>query len=420
MPIAALPEYLQKQDFSMASPGMRFGMYLKLWGENHELKKIDWRTADRIWPRNKKKPKWEDADNKRSAIDHACKLSSHDEAALVALNHRQQALAKSVRDVFFFPAKSAAPFTTGLGNEHPLENGFAFLWPYGLPYLPGSGVKGVLRQTVREITKGMWDESTWNSETVAEVKINKKPVQLTALDLLFGLESEDGKQVHYRGVLSFWDVIPEIKGNQLMVEIMTAHQSHYHANSKPPHDSGQPNPISFLTVPPDSSFNFHVQCDLPRLQQLAPSLAENGQWQTLLQTAFEHAFDWLGFGAKTAVGYGAMRVDQSREEERREQAEKEAARRRREAELASMPPVERDIVEIMERGGDNPPVALFQKLEEGKWKDPDDCRCVAEKIRELWQQEGKWNPGFSGTNKKKAKQKERCLAVLRHLEGGDG
>ena len=31
-------------------------------------------------------------------------------------------------------------------------------------------------------------------------------------------------------------------------------------------------------------------------------------WRDLLQTAFDHAFEWVGFGAKTSVGYGAMKA----------------------------------------------------------------------------------------------------------------
>jgi CRISPR-associated protein Cmr6 len=40
----------------------------------------------------------------------------------------------------------------------------------------------------------------------------------------------------------------------------------------------------------------------------APDLLAEGEthWKTLLEAAFKHAFTWLGFGAKTAVGYGAM------------------------------------------------------------------------------------------------------------------
>ncbi|HWO99019.1 MAG TPA: RAMP superfamily CRISPR-associated protein [Methylococcus sp.] len=77
-----------------------------------------------------------------------------------ALADRQTALAATVpaEALLKLEATGVAPFTTGLGNEHPLENGFAFLNPYGLPYLPGSGVKGILRQAARELASGTWGE----------------------------------------------------------------------------------------------------------------------------------------------------------------------------------------------------------------------------------------------------------------------
>jgi CRISPR-associated protein Cmr6 len=214
-------------------------------------------------------------------------------------------------------ATAIAPFTTGLGNEHPLENGFAFLNPYGLPYLAGSGVKGVLRTAANELASGEWEASDWSRDErhVIPAKGDRRPFYASDHDVLFGSEALEGEN-HLRGVLSFWDVIPQIEGNSLMVEIMTPHQSHYYqedakkgAGSTSPHDSGSPNPISFLTVPPNSSFAFHVVCDSTRLQHLAPDLAANGRWKVLLTEAFEHAFEWLGFGAKTSVGYGAMDRD---------------------------------------------------------------------------------------------------------------
>jgi len=117
---------------------------------------------------------------------------------------------------------------------------------------------------------------------------------------------------------------------------MTPHQSHYYqqkidrksGESASPHDSGQPNPIHFLTLPPGTCFAFHVQCDLPHLQRLAPDLAHGQRWQSLLSAAFQHAFEWLGFGAKTAVGYGAMQVDERKRRQREEaqRATAEAAR----------------------------------------------------------------------------------------------
>ncbi|MCI0724009.1 MAG: RAMP superfamily CRISPR-associated protein [Acidobacteria bacterium] len=36
-------------------------------------------------------------------------------------------------------------FVTGLGREHPVENGFAWHHSLGVPYLPGSSIKGMVR-----------------------------------------------------------------------------------------------------------------------------------------------------------------------------------------------------------------------------------------------------------------------------------
>jgi CRISPR-associated protein Cmr6 len=260
-----------------------------------------------------------------------------------ALATRQAALAAALGDsIASFDALSTAPFTTGLGNEHPLENGFAFLNPYGLPYLAGSGVKGVLRQAARELVSGEWGEAKgWTNDAITG---------------LFGLESEDGDQKHHRGALSFWDVLPDMPGDRLQVEVMTPHQSHYYqqrldrksGDSAHPHDSGQPNPIHFLTVPPGSRMAFHVRCDEPFLRRHdlpeAKDLAEGGRWRELLQAAFTHAFDWLGFGAKTTVGYGTMQIDRA-EQAKRDQAQAErqaqAKARAEEAHRATLSPEDR-------------------------------------------------------------------------------
>jgi CRISPR-associated protein Cmr6 len=215
-----------------------------------------------------------------------------------------------------------------------------------LPYLPGSGVKGVLRQAARELASGDWgDTHGWNEPPHPKSLARRESDSnlpspsgrdggegLSVIDALFGLESENGETDHLRGALSFWDVIPQIEGDSLMVEIMTPHQSHYYqqkpqAGSVTPHESGQPTPISFLTVPPCSGFTFHVQCDLARLNRIAPELSTDGRWKALLKAAFEHAFEWLGFGAKTAVGYGAMLSEPQRQAQVAE-AEKRAAQAR--------------------------------------------------------------------------------------------
>lgn len=338
MPIAAVPAYLGA-DFSSASPGLRFGMYLPLWGVNRRTQQLLWSTADidyavRGQQREEREIKVE---NKTFALQQACKLTPNDKATMAVLAQRQSHTAQACADVLTLEATATAPFTTGLGNEHPLENGFAFLNPYGLPYLPGSGIKGVLRQAARELASGQWgDTCGWTEELIHQPPWSDgRKIDLSVLDALFGRETEDGSSDHVRGALSFWDALPQIPGDSLSVDIMTPHQSHYYqqknerksGSSISPHDSGAPNPISFLTLPPGTHFTFHVRCDMAHLEWLAPDLAHNQRWQTLLTAAFEHAFEWLGFGAKTAVGYGAMQ-SQAQVERARERARQQAEKAR--------------------------------------------------------------------------------------------
>lgn len=338
MPVAAVPKYLG-DDFANASPGLRFGMYLELWG-------VNLRTEEKLWTKydinyevrgQQRQEREVSKDNKVSALSGATRLIARYRAINEALSKRYRCLADTIRPAALLrlEAKSISPFATGLGNEHPLENGFAFLWPYGLPYLPGSGVKGVVRRAAQELARGMWENDRgWRGLDAPQYSIErvrdgrKVTVPLSVIDVLFGREPPSGDRDHIRGALSFWDVIPQIKGDSLMVEIMTPHQSHYYqqkrdpksGDSISPHDSGQPTPISFLTVPPGSTFDFHVVCDLAHLSRLTASrepgaldlLAEGAtHWKNLLAAAFAHAFEWLGFGAKTAVGYGAMQVKQA-------------------------------------------------------------------------------------------------------------
>lgn len=432
MPISATPGYLG-QDFSSASPGLRFGMYLPLWGIDRRTGKLLWSTSDidyavRGQAREERAIKVE---NKTFALQQACKLTAGDKAAMQALAARQAHIAQNTPQLLTLDAVATAPFTTGLGNEHPLENGFSFLNPYGLPYLPGSGVKGVLRQAARELASGEWgDTQGWATEKIHLLG----HIELSMIDALFGLESDNGCKDHVRGALSFWDAIPQIHGDSLAVDIMTPHQSHYHQQKKDrksddstsPHDSGQPNPISFLTLPPGTHFAFHVQCDVAHLTRLAPDLAHGGRWKTLLKEAFKHAFAWLGFGAKTSVGYGAMQIDpeiQKRQEkeaaEHREKAEREERERQREAELNTLSPVDRAIRECLDARkdpnlGEIP--ALKNAIKAGQF--PDEMKCgIALRLREMMQAAKKWKESTQAKKPEKDNDYQDTLLVKSWIEG---
>ena len=300
---AAVPAYLGR-DFSTAAPGHRFNLYLPFWLAESWARDPDKQADKHGAPATGKAPAFGTVVGLGAYFAGANGLNQQ-------LADRQAALAAPLADqgrLLTQHAVAVAPFSTGLGNAHPLENGFAFLNPYGLPYLPGSGVKGVLRQSARELADHLWgDVQGWTHE---------------AITALFGKTSSgtDDDSALQRGALMFWDVLPQIAGDALQVEVMTPHQAHYHQKGDSPHESGQPNPIHFLTVPPGSKFVFHIQCDLPFLTRAAPALAQQDRGQQLLTAALTHAFEWLGFGAKTAVGYGAMREDQAAQQRQTVQA----------------------------------------------------------------------------------------------------
>lgn len=316
----ALPDYIGKHAaFDDCPPGHRFGLYFGGW-------EVDWRK-----PTNKT-PAF------RTVADS---LPAHSHAALKAICGRQKALAHSLSaTVFTYPARLTAPLATGLGNEHPLENGCAFLNPHGLPYLAGSGVKGVIRRAAEELASDEWGEtSSWNQ---------------TAIDILFGLETESGDTdtTRTRGALIFWDLFfqpTSDKAPLLAVEIMTPHHSNYLQSNGTPHANEQPNPIPFLAVAAGCECTLYVQCNPTLIPAEADTLRTD--WRALVTAAVKHAGEWMGFGAKSAVGYGRIGQDQvlrrKLEQEAAEHAEEEA-RKARKAELATLTPQARAIAEFVE------------------------------------------------------------------------
>lgn len=339
--VAAIPAYVGKHSelLSATPPGHRFGLYFSLWNDQN------WKIADK-------------KGGKQRALKQVLPLGREATEQLTALRQRQSRLAEAA-SALTFDAESEAPFMTGVGMEHPLENGFAFLNPYGLPYLPGASVKGVLRQAAEALAleQGISDRGGWDIVTVwwlfgfdATSVCLEKPESDAAkalraasdadtldpeltqpfeplTDLIGGGKAQERRrQIHRKGALAFWDVFPEPAGSSLAIDILTPHYALYYQKGMPPADCYAPTPVPFLTLPPASRFRFHVHfLDRP---SLPASLRE--RWQTLIDKAFDRAFDWHGFGAKTAVGYGQMRPVLGGEEETK-------------AAPASMPQTERQL-----------------------------------------------------------------------------
>ena len=384
---AAAPNYLGS-NFSEAPPGHRFGLYYAGYDDGFKPTKTE----------------------KTQALKSLCAFPHHSQALLTALLARQQTNAEAQADtVLTLPYVASSPFATGLGNEHPLENGFSFLTPYGLPYLPGSGIKGVIRRAAEELASGDWgDTNEWNE---------------AAIRVLFGPGEEDFKHDRdtppLQGALRFWDAFPRTPKDAMSVEIMTPHLGDFYQGKATPNTRLAPIPIPFLAMPPKTTFCFHVECHLGRI---ADASLRN-EWKSLVETAFVHAGQWLGFGAKTAVGYGRMALDSSVNAARQEQQKKATAEalkakqaEQREAALASLSPLDRAIAEIIEARPQSQPElnALYSAFKKGQWHG-DDAVGVAKRLQAEMKTANLWREKSEKKKPEKDKPYQMTLAVLAAL-----
>jgi CRISPR-associated protein Cmr6 len=174
----------------------------------------------------------------------------------------------------------------GMGNESVYENGFTFHPTFGIPYLPGSSLKGMTLH---------WAKSTEKStEEIKAIFGHENDVNI---------KSEEFKQ----GQIIFFDALPtEVKQNMVQPDIMNNHYPDYYEGNKYPADWLSPRPIFFLTMK-DVSFQFCLG--------YIPHASSDGKDVTNGEALLETAKTWLtdalaesGIGAKTAVGYGRMRA----------------------------------------------------------------------------------------------------------------
>ncbi len=199
---------------------------------------------------------------------------------------------------------TTAPFVTGMGLAHPVENGFLWHHTLGVPYLPGSSVKGLVRTWMEH-----WLEA--DRET---------------LHCLFGKETQPGQEGCV-GNLIFFDAFP-VGNVNLIAEVMTPHDGGWRQKEAPaPSDWHSPVPIPFLAIAPGAKFQF---CIAPR-----PGGDATEEDAETVMNCLEEALQWLGAGAKTAVGFGRFedeetwkrRIEEAARKKEKERAAREEAER---------------------------------------------------------------------------------------------
>jgi CRISPR-associated protein Cmr6 len=297
-------------------PGHRFRLFLEGWGNQ-----------------------WEMEDQEKSKLNFAYGPAGD---LLSALIQRQGELFPEGETVWKAKRASLAPFVTGMGLPHPLENGFAFLDPYGIPYLPGSSVKGVLKRAAEELALFEQDRKGWTvpalwwlmgfESTSAYLVESQGPwkqafderlqapgerdeahafLKACKAELEHLSDKRERSKVHHRGALVFLDVFPDPpetpKGKMTRTDILNPHYAPYYQKQKAPADNANPIPNYFLTLPENTRFTFTVL--FRPTPSFPPALAD--RWKSLMEAAFHFAALHLGFGGKTSQGYGRMDGEQA-------------------------------------------------------------------------------------------------------------
>jgi CRISPR-associated protein Cmr6 len=206
----------------------------------------------------------------------------------------------------------------GLGTASPLGTGLVLHRIYGIPYIPSSAVKGIVRSYVLlDIASKLGIK--------AEDSQEKKPtpwekLELYLLDTEKGLENlkkdaKIGQNVETilkemenevklfrsvfgtfksKGQVVFLDAFPS-KRIDLEIDIMNPHYGPYYTGEEPPADYFSPVPIYFLTVKRGTEFTFRIA-------------AKNQGLLDKTINCLGVALKEFGIGAKTRLGYGEMTI----------------------------------------------------------------------------------------------------------------
>ncbi len=198
--------------------------------------------------------------------------------------------------------RSAWRMIVGLGNESIYETSMTLHHVYGIPYIPGSAVKGVVRSYIISELFGKNDKGRLDLENA-----EARALETKWFCDIFGCPEYSFYKKSMKGRISFFDSLP-LSQPKIKIDIMNPHYAPYYSDSSgktPPADYHNPNPIPFLIVE-DTEFEFIIG-----VKEIDNIPLQEGKF--LGKTPLSVAFEWMekalnehGIGAKTAVGYGYL------------------------------------------------------------------------------------------------------------------
>jgi CRISPR type III-B/RAMP module RAMP protein Cmr6 len=158
----------------------------------------------------------------------------------------------------------------GLGGDTILETDLTLQHLYGIPFIPGSALKGLTQAYAITEDKDLYIEGS---------KGNR----------IFGTQDQ-------AGTVLFFDAIPKDGQATFVLDIMNPHYPRYYQKGEPPTNDQNPVPIPFLTVA-NTSFMFALALRNSSKKEYKDDVSTAYKWLRL-------ALEKYGVGGKTSAGYG--------------------------------------------------------------------------------------------------------------------
>ncbi|MEA5260329.1 type III-B CRISPR module RAMP protein Cmr6 [Arcicella aquatica] len=179
-------------------------------------------------------------------------------------------------------------------SDNELKLGFSFDFTTGLPIIPGSSIKGILRSAFRKKINNK--PYALAKALLAEINVDLTEEQCEMLEIeLFGSSENNEQSILERDI--FYDAIidPLHVGLFLGNDYITPHRNRTHPEMSP---YTNPIPLPFLKIKPNVKLIFQFG-----LKNRTSQLLNNKQRLDF----YKKTLKLLGVGAKTRLGYGKFK-----------------------------------------------------------------------------------------------------------------
>jgi CRISPR-associated protein Cmr6 len=214
----------------------------------------------------------ENVQYRHDLVKEVCALP--EPAMYEAFFQRWKAILQRDHNAVIREARVKGRMIVGLGLESVIETAVLLHRTYGVPYIPGSALKGLSASYVRQHLEKDWQKGS------------------SRYKILFG-DTDDA------GYITFFDAlyIPGSGHNRqaLWPDIIAVHHQQYYQGKEAPTDRDSPIPVPLLSA----TGNYLIALAAPDLQQ-------SEQWINLAFQILGEALRESGIGAKTSSGYGRM------------------------------------------------------------------------------------------------------------------